>query len=117
MQAHTYTVSCYNTETGLVDKGRAVGNVYLDFTKNFDTVPCKTVLEKLIKGSQDKPIARWMKAVWMARPKGCGQRVVTSGTKTGWRLLTSGVPQESTLRTTLFNGQSVLSASWLMTQN
>lgn len=110
MQAHTYTISCYNTETGLVDKGRAVGNVYLDFTKNFDTVPCKTVLEKLIKCSQDKPIARWMKAVWMARPKGCGQRVVTSGTKTGWRLLTSGVPQESTLHTTLFNGQSVLSA-------
>lgn len=71
-------------------------SIYLDFSKAFDTMSCKTALEKLTKSSDDEPIARWMKAVW---PSGSSQR-------DQWhkaRLLTSGVPQQSILHTALLN--------------
>ena len=44
----------YNEMTGPVDKGRAVGSVYLDFSKAFDTVSCKILIDKLVMCGLDE---------------------------------------------------------------
>ena len=42
-------ITFYDETTGLVDEGRAVDIVYLDFHKAFDTVSHKILKEKLMK--------------------------------------------------------------------
>ncbi|PKU40704.1 rna-directed dna polymerase from mobile element jockey- hypothetical protein [Limosa lapponica baueri] len=43
----TALINLYDEMTGLVDKGRAVDNVYLDFSKAFDTVSRKILVDTL----------------------------------------------------------------------
>jgi len=40
--------------TSLIDEGRAVDIAYLDFSKTFDTVLHKILIEKLLKDGLDK---------------------------------------------------------------
>ena len=47
--------------TCLVDEGKAVAVVYLDFSKAFDTVSQKILLEKLATHGLDGSILRWVK--------------------------------------------------------
>jgi len=42
----TNLISCYGQVTRLVDKGKAVDVVYLDFSKAVNTVPHSILLEK-----------------------------------------------------------------------
>jgi len=57
----TNLISFYGQVTCLVDEGKAVDVVYLDFSKSFDTVPHSILLEKLAAHGLDGCTLRWIK--------------------------------------------------------
>ena len=57
----TNLISFYNWVTHLVDEGKAVNVVYLDFSKAFDTVPHNILMEKLAAHGLDGRMLCWVK--------------------------------------------------------
>ena len=67
----TNLISFYDKVTHLVDEGKAVNVVYLDFSKDFDTVRHNILVEKLVALGLDGHSLHWVKH-WL---DGWAQRV------------------------------------------
>ena len=76
----TNLISFYNLVTRLVDEGKAVDAVYLDFSKAFDTVSHSILLQKLAVRGLDRYALGWVRK-WL---EGRAQRVVVNGVKSSW---------------------------------
>ena len=76
----TNFISFYNWVTRLVDEGKAVDVVYLDFSKAFDTVSHSFLLGKLAARGLDRYTLLWVRN-WL---DGGAQRVVVNGVKPSW---------------------------------
>ncbi|KAK4823652.1 hypothetical protein QYF61_005004 [Mycteria americana] len=66
--------------THLVDEGKVVDVVFLDFSKAFDTVPDSILLDKLSNCGTSRFTVHWVKN-WL---KGRAQRVVVNVATSGW---------------------------------
>jgi len=95
---------------------------YLEFSKTSDTVSHNILLGKLRKCGLDAWKVRWIEH-WL---NGRAERVVISGAESHWRPVASGVSRVNLVlgwscstcsSMTWMKGQSVPSASLLMTQN
>ena len=76
----TNLISFYDLVTRLVDEGRAVDVVYLDFSKAFDTISHSILLQKLAVHGLDRYTLVWVRN----RLEGQAQRVVVNGVKSSW---------------------------------
>jgi len=84
----TNLIYFYDKVTCLVDEGKAVDVVCLEFGKVFDTVSHSILLEKLAAHGLDGHTLCCVKN-WLG---GHAQRMVANGVKSSWWLVTSSVP-------------------------
>ena len=81
-----------------LDAGTPVDAIYLDFKKTFDAVANERLLITLSGLGIRGKLLNWIRSFLSGRK----QRVVLDGSQSKWVDVTSGVPQASVLRPTLF---------------
>jgi len=73
-------ISFYDWVIRLVDEGKVVNVVYLDFSKAFDTVSHSILLGKLAAHGLDRYTLLWVRN-WL---EGRAQQVIVNGVKCSW---------------------------------
>ena len=89
----TNLIEFLNVTTGWGDEGKCYDVIYLDFSKAFDVVCHKRLLEKLKAIGIQGKVINWIED-WLARRK---QRVVVDGNYSDWIDVVSSVIQGSVL--------------------
>lgn len=94
----TNLISHHNFVSKAVDAGSAVDTVYLDFSRAFDSVSHRLLLNKVRASGIGGFVGRWIQD-WLV---GRMQRVVLNGTNSDRETIRSGIPQGSVLGPLLF---------------
>ena len=94
----TQLLEVLNDLTNFIDNKENVDIIYLDFSKAFDTVPHKRLLNKLQANGIEGNILKWIESFLTDRK----QRVKTNSSYSTYSSVKSGIPQGSILGPLLF---------------